>query len=689
MTGTNDQSADPRIEVEKAYELAGKLLRQRKFKNIQGLLAGFNDSVAELAEVQKIGDPPSTPLYSIVLVSHAHSPDVVEMLESVAADSSHSAPREVVIVDNGNQKLFSVAEKIFPDFTFVRAPLLLGASGGRNLGAKVCSGRYVVFIDDDGSVCIGCIGSLIQSLEETGAVAVRGRVIPKSSGMKAPGHYDLGSLRIPALTSCEGVSAWSREDFLRFDGFDVALFGHEGLELCARMFPFYGPLGFIYEPKAILRHNPSVGEKAADKEKRYSINKDYVDFKSPETFGIVGKFDAYRNHPTDLYLARTSVLPGEKSVPDAPISVLTTARNASLFLDDYTWSWKRVLPQNAELVYVDDNSDDGSFDAIKQLWDGDRRFIAISNPRRGRGAALNTALSCANNDICLIADVDDISTRDRIPSTIRAFENAPDLDYLSFLLFNEKDLFRAPRKSAPLNAEVGIEALFGMPAPFPAFAFRRSRFDLTFDECLSGGIDCDWFRRSLAVGGRRGLLIQRPVTYYRQHSGQITRNHNPVQKTVRKELIYQEFDRILGGLATADHRLIDILVDLREATAPEKSELLKFIIRTIDANGGTRIHDHDVLAQTLLDAFKSVRMVVPSKNIPPDDKLRFEQLCAVARRHIKLGEFKQARRTLREALQIRKDREVQRQLLVASKYLFIRALAGKLWRQRSAHIDGR
>lgn len=677
--GRKKDSAKARDQLHKRYAEAQNLLAELKFEGIQHHLKGFNEALLELAEVRQFGSSPVSPRFSVVLVSNAHSPAVEEMLQSIAADDEFSVEREIIVVDNGNSELLDATNKVFPSFVFVRSPFPVGASGGRNLGAAVAKGGYVVFIDDDGSVCAGCTGSLIRAIEETDAVCVRGRVVPKTAGIMAPPHYDLGNVRMPALASCEGISAWRREDFLRNGGFDVVLFGHEGVELCARMFKFHGPLSFVYEPAAVLQHDPSAGTKAAEKAKRYELNKKYIQFQTPHTYEIVSEFNAYKNRPKDFYLGRAGLHPTSRSAANEPLSILTTARNAAPFLDDYASSWKRILPENCEIIYVDDNSEDGSFAAMQERWVGDHRFIAVSNSASGRGAALNTAVSTAKNDICLIADVDDISTKERILNTRQTFEDHPELDYLSFLLFNEKDIFRSPRKTAPLIAHVGIEALFGMPAPYPAFAFRRSRFSIPFDENLTGGIDCDWFRKHLALGGLRGLLVQKPVTYYRQHGGQITKNHNSVQKTIRKQLIYQEFSRICGDLTEEDLRCIDILVDIREASDSDKSKVLQFIIRTVDANRTVKIHDVDVLALTLLEVFKSVRSAVSARSKVVSDGDRFEQLRASARQHIELREFKKARRTLRQALQIRKDVEIQRLLLVASKYGFIRAIANKLW----------
>ena len=58
--------------------------------------------------------------------------------------------------------------------------------------------------------------------------------------------------------------------------------------------------------------------------------------------------------------------------------------------------------------------------------------------RAGRGAALNTALRHARVDLCLIADVDDLSIPVRIEMTRNYFASNPQADCMSFVAFKSQ-----------------------------------------------------------------------------------------------------------------------------------------------------------------------------------------------------------------------------------------------------------
>lgn len=474
--------------AEAAYSYAYKALADGRFQEIDPLLSGFDDFIFRVAEEFEYGSLPATPDVSVVIVSHKASPTVASALSCLIPQIEETGA-EVILVDNGNEELLDLARDALEGFKLFRPPFQIGCSGGRNLGARAARGKYLVFLDDDGIAEPGCVTSLVKCLSETGAIAVRGRVTSLTNNCPIPPHYNLGELRIPAFISCEGVSAWRKAEFLEFGGFHVVLAGHEGLELCGRMWRFFGPLAFVYEPSAVLRHDYAADAMSSEiKRKKQAANSGFVKYRCPEALDIHNRIQMIVRSPKEFYLAYRAMCPAPK-VDHSPVSIITTARNASEFLEEYASSWSRQLPSNSQIVFVDDCSTDDTYVKVKRLFANDERLTLIRSPAPGRGAALNAAVEAARNDICLIADVDDISLPSRIDYTLSVYQNDPSIDYFSFLLFQEADPFRAPRPEAPLLIDLGIEALFGMPLPFPAFTFKKSRFRERFDETLKGGID--------------------------------------------------------------------------------------------------------------------------------------------------------------------------------------------------------
>ncbi len=64
------------------------------------------------------------------------------------------------------------------------------------------------------------------------------------------------------------------------------------------------------------------------------------------------------------------------------------------------------IPQMDELIFVDDGSEDGTDDAVKQF-ETDKRFVYVKlNKNRGKGFALKTGVKKAKNEVILFLDAD-------------------------------------------------------------------------------------------------------------------------------------------------------------------------------------------------------------------------------------------------------------------------------------------
>ena len=520
----------------------------------------------------------------------------------------------------------------------------------------------------------GFVAALLRAARETGAIGIRGRVAPLTPGTPEPTHYDLGDRRLASFIGTEGASLWRRQVFRDADGFHPLLYGHEGHDLCARLFRFHGPFAFLYEPGAVLRHDYADDPQArAVKQARYDRNIAFVQNRSPDAWTIHSRIGALARDSRSAYLmARHCAAPVDRAA--VPVSILTTARNAVPWLDEYTASWKAQTQANFQLVFVDDGSGDGTADAIAERWRGDDRLTLVRAPASGRGAALNTALSHAAHEICLIADVDDLSTPERVARTVAAFGDDSEVDYLSFLAFNEEDLLRIGSPRSPFITDMDVRALFGMPASFPTFAFRKSRFPLPFDETLAGGIDCRWLKQHLAERAVRGQLVHEPVVYYRRHEGQITSRHNACQQEIRQEIIAWSFGRVLGELSERDRDFIAALVNGKALDRARDGDVAGWLADLLARNDALGVFEPGALGAALMERAAPLAKGAPPVSAGSADR-QVRELRRAAERHIAAGEFKLARRALRNALGVLDAKPIWRRLLAAHRYPIVRYLA--------------
>jgi glycosyltransferase involved in cell wall biosynthesis len=459
-------------------------------------------------------------------------------------------------VENGISDIESAVSADIKNYVLVSSEVNLGCSLGRNLGAEHASGKYIVFVDDDGVPEDDAIDCLITTIESHGAIAVRGKVVPRTPESLTPPHYDRGDLVVPSVPDAEGISVWDRVEFQRFGGFDGLLAGHEGLHLMCRMFRFHGPYAFLYTPDAVLHHDFNDSKAGLQqKERRQAFNRSYLDYCGLDwesNFVLMDRIArepaakaAFSMAPISMKLAAPNRTRRTRSNGSDRISVITTAKNAGSFLQDYTASLKNQTHQNFEVVFVDDGSEDETVKLVKEQWRDDDRLKLIESRHIGRSAALNLAFENAECDICVIADADDISLERRLEWTANYFESHPNSLCLSFVCFSDSDFYRAARPLVSAPVSIRARSLVGMPVVFPTFACRRVFFQERFDERLTAGVDCDWVYRNLRSQECDGHLVPIPAVYYRVHDDQITSTKRGKQREVALRCIRQLHEAIL------------------------------------------------------------------------------------------------------------------------------------------------
>lgn len=539
-------------ELSKAFQCAQSLFDNRRFSEAMDASQGIVEAAATTAQIERRNQP-DNPSFSIIVLSYKTTPKFMESMAALAAMAHQMPDAELIFVSNAHDGLHEMVKDKFKSFTFIEIGFNLGCSGGRNVGARYAASEILVFLDDDGITDVESLKALVKPLQtNTSVVAVRGSATP-SEGQRVPPHYRPADHPCPRYINLEGMSAWRKSVFNNAGGFDILLAGHEGVELTVRLLPFYGYNAFQYEPMAVLYHDYAEDpKKYAFKKERAQIGNEYLDHKVPKWRMVRATYNKILNTNMLLAIAATDKdIPVQKDDWKTPAEVITTVKDGEAFIPDYVRSLLGQTDQNFNIIFIDDGSSDDSASLMQQLWPFADRLTILKSPRSGRAAALNFAIENATADILLIADIDDISIPRRMIETKALLNAEQALSCMSFAIFNEKKYARFMYPATPAVKSIAVRKLFGMPIPFPAFAFRKSHLNEKFNETLDAGIDCDWIHRSLKPG-MDGKLIAKPMVYYRTHPKQISAEKRSQQKASLKNALLESMTRMLGDLSEED-----------------------------------------------------------------------------------------------------------------------------------------
>lgn len=532
---------------EQKHLKAQELMVAGKFSEADIATKGLVEQSINNCTITNFGDTTNHG-FSIVVVSYQTTPKFLNGIQALAEASRDLSDAEFIFISNAHDGLEDILTENFSNFTLIEVGFNFGCCGARNVGAKIARGDIIVFIDDDGITSASSIRALVTVLGDPRVVAVRGRAEP-FPGQDTPPHYRPGERPIPRFIDLEGMSAWRRKEFNDAGGFNVLLVGHEGIDLTARIVKTHGYDAFRYEPTAVLQHdyapNPVGLEAKREKQQRGAR---YLLSRGVSISALTSVFYQIQGDPFQNSVFQNTINRPRTMVPanNLRASFLTTAKNGIEFVGRHRQSLLSQTDENFEVIVVDDHSNDGTSEAIKQAWKGDSRLKIVKNIGAGRADALNQGMFSSDADVFLIADIDDYSYPDRLAETKRAFLENPSAMLVGFLISDDKHYVRLGRPSNSGVSCLKVRQLFGMPAPFPGLAFKRMLgMREQFNTELVAAIDYDWVARVLRYPWVHGSLIPRPMSYYHTHEGQITHRHGDKQRATGKAIISQVWKELL------------------------------------------------------------------------------------------------------------------------------------------------
>ncbi|AMN52482.1 hypothetical protein ACP90_08650 [Labrenzia sp. CP4] len=216
---------------------------------------------------------------SVIVVSHRSGLEACEIGRGIE-EFIRRPDVELIFVGNGPGAAEGASSPYADKARIFGLPENIGCSAARNVGAYVARGCCLLFLDDDASTDAADLDLLAGTCIERGAMAVRGRIAPKSGAGLTGNHYNLGDSLKPAPPTTEGFSAWQASAFEKYGGFDPLLAGHEGMDLCCRMLGETDAKQFLYQPGAVMRHDYAGDDRQRlQKVEKLQLSDRYLAFK--------------------------------------------------------------------------------------------------------------------------------------------------------------------------------------------------------------------------------------------------------------------------------------------------------------------------------------------------------------------------------------------------------------------------
>ena len=206
------------------------------------------------------------------------------------------------------------------------------------------------------------------------------------------------------------------------------------------------------------------------------------------------------------------------------ISVVIPAYNQGHYLGDAIQSVLDQTYQDFEMIVVDDGSTDNTRDLATSFRDARVRYVYQEN--RGLSAARNTGIQHTTGPFVTFLDSDDFFLPNALASLVTALERNPEIGFVAgqtVVIDEDGQPLGEVMEARP--PDDGSELLLGNPFQACSVMLRRVWLDRVglFDEGLRSYEDWDlWLR--LAKAGCRMAGVDQPVSLYRFHSAQMTRN---------------------------------------------------------------------------------------------------------------------------------------------------------------------
>jgi glycosyltransferase involved in cell wall biosynthesis len=218
----------------------------------------------------------------------------------------------------------------------------------------------------------------------------------------------------------------------------------------------------------------------------------------------------------------------------ARISVVMPARNAAATLAATLDSLVAQTCSDFDVVLVDDASSDDTPHIAESY--ARRLSIQVVSARENQGVAtsINTGLSRGDSEFVARLDADDLARPDRLDKQLAFMQAQPALDVcgsqMEIFVDGDEAAGRSLLAHPTDNSQIKTALVQRCAIAHPSVMLRRRFFDAVgrYDARYDFAEDYELWTRA-ALLGRQFANIPEPLTHYRRHAGQVSRQKAQLQ----------------------------------------------------------------------------------------------------------------------------------------------------------------
>ena len=362
---------------------------------------------------------------------------------------------QIVVVDNGSRDGTAdwLAGEAGDGLAVITNPENRGFAVACNQGAAAATGEYLLFLNNDTEVQPGWLEPLVRTLDLDRRVgAVGGKLLFPDGTIQHAGvaitlaetpqgpvlggrHLcykkpaDFHAADRPQVLRCLTAACLlvRRDAFAAVGGFDEGYWnGNEDVDLCLKL----GEAGWllVYRPESVVVHHESQSG-----EERWSrwdanvarLNERWRDRITPDYYVDPGNVTPAADFAIRTYAEPRLTCPA-CDADGIRASVIVLTHNALEYTRRCADALLRFTGPRDELIWVDNGSEDGTPEFLRDLAAEDRRCRVILNGENlGFAAGNNRGLAAARGDYLVLLNSDVVVTDGWLDRLIAAAENNP------------------------------------------------------------------------------------------------------------------------------------------------------------------------------------------------------------------------------------------------------------------------